>query len=545
MVVLWYDNEVTQGILKKKYLHEGEETFEDLVNRVSSIYSEDIKEDVKTAMMNADLSPAGRTLYAAGMKGKGKKLSLSNCFIAGTKVNTLGGLKNIEDISVGDVVVTETGEFPVEYVFEREYEGDLYKIYGKGLYAPIVCTPNHKFLTLDGWKRADRLFSSKDIKGSHADGCCSRLKISNSSTYEPHYEKIDLSKISLADENKHIVEVEGKLQTLLDINDSSYYKDHTRISGNPVNRYITIDDDFGYFIGRWLGDGSVTARRDKETPSILQIVFNAKTERIAAQKIIDIGTRVFGIVPSVRETEQNLIAVRFENYIIASWFEQEFGHGCDGKYIPDVYLGDMNIARGLIDSDGCITVHGTLRMVLKNYDMLLWLRQTLFMNGIIAFDIKPTEHPNTYSFVVPTSVAKKYILPYITRSYGDERCGRYIGIDKYVDYIKVEKIEILEEQKTYVYNLQISTDHTYNANGVVVHNCYCCTTPDDSLESICSVDYEMSIIGSQGGGVGVALDKIRPKGAKINNSAKVSEGVEFCLRKFNNTGESIGQGNRR
>lgn len=76
-------------------------------------------------------------------------------------------------------------------------------------------------------------------------------------------------------------------------------------------------------------------------------------------------------------------------------------------------------------------------------------------------------------------------------------------------------------------------------------NCYCCTTPEDSLESISAVDYEMSKIGSQGGGVGVALDKIRPKGAKINNSAKISDGVEFCLHKFNITGESIGQGNRR
>lgn len=93
----WYDNEVTQGILKKKYLHEGEETFEDLVNRVSSIYSEDIREDVKTAMMNADLSPAGRTLYAAGMKGKGKKLTGSNCFVLGNvKEDTLESISEID-----------------------------------------------------------------------------------------------------------------------------------------------------------------------------------------------------------------------------------------------------------------------------------------------------------------------------------------------------------------------------------------------------------------------------------------------------------------
>lgn len=99
----WYDNEVTQGILKAKYLHEGEETFEDLVNRVSSIYSEDIKEDVKQAMMSADLCPAGRTLYAAGMKGK-RKISVSNCYVEGCiKEDTL------ESISETDYNIARIG----------------------------------------------------------------------------------------------------------------------------------------------------------------------------------------------------------------------------------------------------------------------------------------------------------------------------------------------------------------------------------------------------------------------------------------------------
>lgn len=98
----WYDDEVTQAILHKKYLHEGENSFDDLVNRVSSIYSEDIREDVKTALYNADLSPAGRTLYAAGMKGK-EKLTLSNCFVNDVCDDTL------EDISRLDYEIARIG----------------------------------------------------------------------------------------------------------------------------------------------------------------------------------------------------------------------------------------------------------------------------------------------------------------------------------------------------------------------------------------------------------------------------------------------------
>ena len=99
----WYNNEVTQGILHKKYLHEGEETFDDLINRVSSIFSEDIREDVKEALYNADLCPAGRTLYGAGMKGK-QKVSISNCYVIGNvKEDTL------ESISQADYEVARIG----------------------------------------------------------------------------------------------------------------------------------------------------------------------------------------------------------------------------------------------------------------------------------------------------------------------------------------------------------------------------------------------------------------------------------------------------
>ena len=80
---------------------------------------------------------------------------------------------------------------------------------------------------------------------------------------------------------------------------------------------------------------------------------------------------------------------------------------------------------------------------------------------------------------------------------------------------------------------------------LTLSNCFILQTPDDTMESICKVDYEMSKIGSMGGGVGVALDNIRPKGSKINNSAKTSDGVSFCLRKYNETGTQIGQNNRR
>ena len=55
----------------------------------------------------------------------------------------------------------------------------------------------------------------------------------------------------------------------------------------------------------------------------------------------------------------------------------------------------------------------------------------------------------------------------------------------------------------------------------------------------------MARIFSFGGGCGVAIDSLRPKGAKVNNSAKTSTGAVSFLELFNATGSIIGSNNRR
>lgn len=79
---------------------------------------------------------------------------------------------------------------------------------------------------------------------------------------------------------------------------------------------------------------------------------------------------------------------------------------------------------------------------------------------------------------------------------------------------------------------------------VTTSNCFVLSTPKDTLESIFDTCKDAAIIGSLGGGVGLALDNTRPKGTKINNSAKESSGVEFVMNLLNETGQNIGQAGR-
>ena len=77
----WYDSTLAREITSKKYFHDGED-FDGFIKRVSGIFDTDVVRDwVADAMVNGDFFPAGRTLYAAGSKGK-FNASFSNCYIS-------------------------------------------------------------------------------------------------------------------------------------------------------------------------------------------------------------------------------------------------------------------------------------------------------------------------------------------------------------------------------------------------------------------------------------------------------------------------------
>ena len=170
----WWRNFIAKNILTKKYYHDSEleqfnkgnedEAFKMFVTRVSSIFSnQTLRLFMAKSLYTGDYILAGRSLYGAGAKGKFKS-SMSNCFTAGHKVITKRGLVNIEDVVKGDIVLTHTGDWQlVNAVMERDYEGDLIKLRVGNDNKGITCTPNHKFLTNQGWVTAECFKTSDKI----------------------------------------------------------------------------------------------------------------------------------------------------------------------------------------------------------------------------------------------------------------------------------------------------------------------------------------------------------------------------------------------
>lgn len=76
-------------------------------------------------------------------------------------------------------------------------------------------------------------------------------------------------------------------------------------------------------------------------------------------------------------------------------------------------------------------------------------------------------------------------------------------------------------------------------------NCYVTEDPEDNLESIYKVDYQIARTYSYGGGQGLNLSKLRPKGAKVNNSSNTTPGIMVFAEKYSHTTLNTQQDNRR
>lgn len=76
----------------------------------------------------------------------------SSCFVPGTKVSMAdGSQRDIEQIIVGDAIKTGTGVNTVSRVLPRYYRGQIYAFNGGDHFV----TPNHPFMTSEGWKAID------------------------------------------------------------------------------------------------------------------------------------------------------------------------------------------------------------------------------------------------------------------------------------------------------------------------------------------------------------------------------------------------------
>ena len=101
--------------------------------------------------------------------------------------------------------------------------------------------------------------------------------------------------------------------------------------------------------------------------------------------------------------------------------------------------------------------------------------------------------------------------------------------------------------KKFLFGGRILSNRGLHKKGVkcTYSNCYVITPPEDNIESIYECAKKLARTFSYGGGCGVDISKLAPRGAKVNNTAKETSGAVSFMDLYNLTTALIGQNGRR
>lgn len=123
------------------------------------------------------------------------------------------------------------------------------------------------------------------------------------------------------------------------------------------------------------------------------------------------------------------------------------------------------------------------------------------------------------------------------------------SFDQWLDRVSGGDAEVrqLIVEKKFLFGGRILANRGLNKEGVKVtySNCYVLAPPEDSIESIFETASKMARTFSYGGGVGVDLSQLAPRGAKINNTAEETSGAVSFTDLYSMVTGLIGQHGRR
>ena len=119
----------------------------------------------------------------------------------------------------------------------------------------------------------------------------------------------------------------------------------------------------------------------------------------------------------------------------------------------------------------------------------------------------------------------------------DQWLDRVSGGDKEVRQLIVDK--------KFLFGGRILASRGITDRKVTYSNCYVLPQVEDSIEGIYDTAKHLARTFSYGGGVGIDISKLRPKGSPVNNAAKTTSGAVSFMDTFSQVSSVIGQAGRR
>ena len=128
-------------------------------------------------------------------------------------------------------------------------------------------------------------------------------------------------------------------------------------------------------------------------------------------------------------------------------------------------------------------------------------------------------------------------------------CNEGESFDEWVGRISGGNEEIARyiREKKFLFGGRILSNRGLDKEGrkVTYSNCYVVDPPEDNIESIFDCAKKLARTYSYGGGCGVDISKLSPRGARINNAAKETSGSVSFMELYSLVTALIGQNGRR
>ena len=336
----------------------------------------------------------------------------SPCFVAGTKVQTNEGLKSIEDIKIGDMVITHTNTYKEVLNIGGNIGKETYVVKAQGM-IPTTTTYNHPYyvrskskdvLSHPTWKQAGEM-----VKGDYVG---------------------------------------------FPIN---------RISENPLN----LTEDECLVIGRYIADGHT--RKDfrkeegREEHRHWQLILS-----IGEDKVVGFSNK-YKLPHSMYKHTQSTNRAVFSSKRLVKIVEEHCGTRSDSKVFSQMLLNLpthllSRVFEGYSDGDACDTKQGWQATTVSK-DLALSLSQAIAKitgRGCnVTFCIRPKTH-----IIEGRTVNQKDT--YLVRINSSDKHA-WIKDDDIIWY-PVKNVTKTGINET-VYNIEVDEDNSYTANNFIVHNC--------------------------------------------------------------------------
>ncbi|MFL6249309.1 MAG: DNA polymerase III subunit alpha, partial [Actinomycetes bacterium] len=413
--------------------------------------------------------------YLAGQRHGVKPIL--GCLLAGQEIITADGVKNVEDVRVGDMVLTHKGRFRrVLRTMRRPYEGQAYTVSLGGRYGrTLTLTEEHPVLvrTRDGlvdWRKPADIDAGQASKHGGVNcwkswACLPRLRT----------EWTEIRASDLLPDDFSAPPAGGITRTY-----GSKYRGDQAWPRFPDR--IPLDYDFGYLLGIYAAEGHVGSRGGRINGEVGFTLHRDESE--LAARIIGLLGHFGATAVSYDRPDRHSQEIKAASSPLAHLLIALVGKGARHKRVPAQILnGPPDVRRGfldgLLDGDGknaSRESNPTGRRDLKTASRsLAWGVRTLLADIGHWATISTGESPS----VLPQGGSLHDYRWYIVTYKPNRRYSRTLEDHQFLyrPILSVEPVEL----DTEVFNFEVEEDNSY-VSDFVLHNCEAYLAPGSRFE---------------------------------------------------------------